>query len=68
MKPRRGVASENVFLCHSEEEVAKAGEVNFNANTWSTYNEKPSDVLIQEYLPGAEYVVDSVSRNGVHKA
>eukprot|EP00742_Colponemidia_sp_Colp-10_P002247 GILJ01002401.1.p1 GENE.GILJ01002401.1~~GILJ01002401.1.p1 ORF type:complete len:441 (+),score=62.74 GILJ01002401.1:110-1432(+) len=64
VKPVRSAGTDGVSLCYSSEDIRKAydaiiskpnllGEV----NTW---------VLVQEYLRGTEYVVDTVSRDGQH--
>ena len=65
VKPNQSAGSDDVFLCNSEEEV-KAGfdKINGAINGLGVVNE---GVLLQEFLEGKEYVVDSVSRDGVHK-
>lgn len=82
VKPFRGVASENVFLCDSLEKVQKAfqeidqnplfgegppeEEKEENGNDVSSV-EKLAKVLIQEFAQGEEYAIDIVSKNGEHK-
>ena len=57
--------SDDVFLCDSEESVRIAfDKINGAINNLGVRNE---GVLIQEFLQGTEYVVDSVSRDGVNK-
>jgi biotin carboxylase len=54
-----------VFCCTSEEEVKKGfDKINGAINGLGVVNE---GVLIQEFLEGTEYVVDTVSRDGVSK-
>jgi biotin carboxylase len=65
VKPVQSAGTDDVFLCTSKEEA----EVAFNrilgkVNGLGQINES---VLVQEFLVGKEYVVDKVSRDGVHK-
>uniref|UniRef100_A0A7S4C380 ATP-grasp domain-containing protein n=1 Tax=Chrysotila carterae TaxID=13221 RepID=A0A7S4C380_CHRCT len=65
VKPVEGAGSDGVFICDSHAQVRKAF-----ASLEGTKNVLGLDnysVLLQEYLKGDEYVVDSVSRDGVHK-
>jgi biotin carboxylase len=65
VKPMESAGSDDVTLCHSEAEVQKAfGNIMGKVNSLGCVNE---GVLVQEYLSGIEYVVDTVSLNGVHK-
>ncbi|GMI01569.1 hypothetical protein TrLO_g10212 [Triparma laevis f. longispina] len=65
VKPNQSAGSDDVFLCTSEEEVKKGfDKINGAINGLGVVNE---GVLLQEFLEGKEYVVDSVSRDGVHK-
>eukprot|EP01041_Mallomonas_annulata_P005443 gene5443-10923_t len=65
VKPYRGVASDGVFLCHSEEEVSTAFKTLFKQPKFGGgINDA---VLIQEYADGQEYAVDTVACNGVIK-
>ncbi len=65
MKPTNSAGSDGVKLCNSMEEAKEhfhhlltVEAVNGGYNT---------QVLCQEFLRGKEYVVDHVSRDGVHK-
>eukprot|EP00985_Skeletonema_marinoi_P033822 scaffold42277_cov153-Skeletonema_marinoi.AAC.1 len=65
LKPTDSAGSDGVKLCHSFEQAKEhfhhlltVEAVNGGYNT---------QVLCQEFLQGKEYVVDHVSRNGVHK-
>ncbi len=65
LKPTDSAGSDGVKLCHNFEEakvhfhhLLEVEAVNGGMNT---------EVLCQEFLRGKEYVVDQVSRDGVHK-
>jgi len=65
VKPCDGAGSEGVTVCKSEEQVRETfhslqGTVNVLGRT-------NREVLIMEFLAGDEYVVDTMSRDGVHK-
>ena len=65
VKPVDGAGSEGVHICDSPDAVRAAfasvqGSVTCLGHT-------ASEVLLMEYLGGDEYVVDTVSRDGVHK-
>jgi hypothetical protein len=62
VKPYRGVASDGVSLCRSIEEV----KVAFSAllNTPKYGGGKLDKVLVQEFLEGDEYAIDTVSSQG----
>ena len=65
IKPLDSAGGEDVTLCRDVKELEKAyfailGKVNGLGITNTT-------VLIQEYLDGTEYVVDTASRDGEHK-
>jgi len=65
VKPVEGAGSDGVFICDSPDAVRdafKALEGTKNALGLENYS-----VLLQEYLSGEEYVVDTVSRDGEHK-
>jgi len=65
LKPPRSVASDNVFCCRSVDEVRQAAEkILSGTNVLGCRN--PS-VLVQEFLAGTEYVVDTVSFDGKRK-
>ena len=64
-KPPKSVASDHVRLCRDERELREAAtsilvETNF-------LGESNPRVLVQEYLRGTEYVVDTVSHEGLAK-
>ena len=65
VKPVEGAGSDGVFICNTPEEVRRAfGSLEGTKNVLGLTN---YEVLLQEYLRGDEYVVDTVSRSGVHK-
>ena len=65
LKPAMSAGSEGVFFATTEAECRKFFDEIYGAtNVFGEINDK---VLVQEFLAGKEYVVDSVSVNGVHK-
>ncbi|CAM9876580.1 unnamed protein product, partial [Chrysoparadoxa australica] len=65
VKPLESAGSDDVFLCTSKDEVKGAfNHINGKVNGLGCINE---GALVMEYLDGTEYVIDSVSRDGVHK-
>ncbi|CEG40959.1 protein [Plasmopara halstedii] len=65
VKPVESAGSDDVALCHSIDEVRTAfGNIQGKINGLGLENHA---TLVQEYLDGTEYVVDTVSRNGVTK-
>lgn len=62
IKPFRGVASDGVFKCHSMAEAHQAFRKLFKSPTYGGgINEA---VLVQEFVCGTEYAVDTVACNG----
>lgn len=66
VKPVAGAGSEGVKLCHTAEEARAHFDTLMTAQLRA--GEVGAAVLVQEFLQGCEYVVDHVSRGGVHKA
>ncbi|CAM9387791.1 unnamed protein product, partial [Phaeothamnion confervicola] len=65
VKPLESAGSDDVFLCGSAQEVHDAFDrINGQVNGLGSVND---GALVQEFLDGTEYVIDSVSHNGVHK-
>ena len=65
VKPLDSAGSDDVTLCLSEDEVKQAfGNIMGKVNGLGLVNRA---VLVQEYLEGQEYVIDTVSRDGEHK-
>lgn len=64
-KPLRSVASDSVAVCRTESELARAYEaIAGRKNVLGIVNES---VLVQEFVDGQEYVVDTVSYAGHHR-
>jgi len=65
VKPVDGAGSDGVAICNSQDGVRKAfGSL---VGTHNVLGLACKTVLLQEYLKGQEYVVDTVSRDGMHK-
>jgi len=65
VKPIQAAGSDDVLKCTTLDETKAAfDKINGAINGLGVVNE---GVLVQEYLDGTEYVIDSVSRDGVHK-
>ncbi|VEU36174.1 unnamed protein product [Pseudo-nitzschia multistriata] len=65
LKPNEAAGSEGVKLCNSFEEAKEHFEA-LMASQLQVGGPCPS-VLCQEFLRGKEYVIDHVSRDGIHK-
>jgi len=65
LKPNEAAGSEGVKMCNSFEEAKEHFKVLMNSQL-QVGGDCPA-VLCQEFLRGKEYVVDHVSRDGVHK-
>jgi ATP-grasp domain len=64
LKPLRSSSNDGVTWCHSPEESVQAFRW---LNGRENVNSEPGDgVVAQEYLVGAEYLVNTVSRDGQH--
>jgi biotin carboxylase len=64
VKPLRSSSSDHVLRCGSEREVEAAVDAVLRSRT--VLDEANHAVLVQEYLDGTEYIVDTVSRDGRH--
>ena len=60
-----GAATVGVNICKDKESMIKAVEKSLTEN--NIYGEANEDILIQEYIYGEEYVVNTVSCDGVHR-
>ena len=67
MKPLRGCGSDLVFLCSSDSAVDACFEEISSAPMFGDLERRNGKVLMQEYVEGTEYAVDTVSRSGSHK-
>ncbi|WP_149088608.1 ATP-grasp domain-containing protein [Pseudomonas prosekii] len=63
-KPLDSAGSDNVFICHDALQLQNAIESILGATNLMMLNNE--SVLLQEYLTGAEYVINSVSHGGQH--
>ncbi len=62
VKPPKSAGTDNVTICHSEQEIETAFHAILGQkNRLDLINES---VLVQEFLVGKEYIVDSVTFNG----
>ena len=65
VKPLESAATDGVKICHSQEEVVQA----FNAIIGKNNNFvgiKNEEVLVQKYLQGTEYIINTVSYESKH--
>lgn len=65
LKPTQSAASDRVCLVRSLQEAQHAFDAILSKP--NVFQEENSAVLLQEYLRGPEFVVDTVSCSGVHK-
>jgi biotin carboxylase len=65
VKPPRGYGTDGVTVCNSHDEYRKA--VRSALVRTNKYSEPNRYAVIQEYLEGDEYHVDTVSSDGFHK-
>lgn len=64
LKPLSSSSSDHVFYCYTRSEIIQAFySIYKNKDLYEMTNEM---VLVQEYIAGDEYIVNSVSCNGVH--
>jgi hypothetical protein len=62
VKPLSSASSENVSICHGAPDVARAAAEVLGATTM--FEQPNTAVLVQSYLAGTEYIVDTVSCHG----
>ncbi|MGW0964756.1 ATP-grasp domain-containing protein [Streptomyces sp. NPDC002516] len=64
VKPLSSAASDGVYICHDAEEVTAAATAGLaSKDIFGTAN---TEILVQSYLKGTEYIVDTVSSDGEH--
>lgn len=64
LKPEQSGGSDHVFFCYSEQEIKDAFEKILNNITiFETSNQ---NVLAQTFLSGTEYILNTMSANGIH--
>lgn len=67
VKPKRGAASDSVFLVTSIDEMKEAFAEIIGSTVLGEIKQSHDSVLVQEFVTGTEYAVDIVSKNGQHK-
>lgn len=65
VKPVESAGSDGVKLCHTEEDARE--HFGLLMTSQRKCGAQGAAVLLQEFLRGVEYIVDHVSRDGVHK-
>ncbi len=65
VKPKYGAASVGVRLCSNRQEMIEAVREVFNMS--GVYGDDLNELVIQERINGQEYVVNTVSCDGVHR-
>ncbi|MCA1706299.1 MAG: ATP-grasp domain-containing protein [Actinobacteria bacterium] len=65
LKPVLSAGADNVIFCQTKDEVVTANDSIMSSD--DRYGRRNEVVLAQGYLAGAEYYVNSVSRDGVHR-
>lgn len=65
VKPLHGAGTDSVFICSSEDELEmRASSVLGSTHHLGLQNEH---ILVQEFIEGREYIVNTVSCDGVHR-
>lgn len=64
LKPIYGAGSTSVRICLNRDEFLESAKFLFN-NLMNEYGEELSELLIQERINGVEYIVNTVSREGI---
>lgn len=64
VKPKDGAGSVGVHLCHSRAEILKSVEEGLSTN--DIFGNVMDGILVQELLVGTEYIVNTISRGGMH--
>lgn len=64
VKPAKGVSSIGVSVCTTQAQLKKSIALAQSKENYSVTNKQP---ILQEYIDGEEYIVDTVSSNGIVK-
>lgn len=64
VKPARSAGTDNVHICTSFAECKKA--IDQVLETYNVFGERNSIVIVQEYVDGDEFMINTVSTNGIH--
>ncbi|KAL3917844.1 MAG: hypothetical protein SGILL_004520 [Bacillariaceae sp.] len=67
VKPVRGCASDDVFLCDDIEKVKSAFRRIHGSILFASQGKQHDSVLVQEFAVGQEFAIDTVSKNGKMK-
>jgi biotin carboxylase len=62
VKPQRSAGSDSVSICHDADEVARSARTILDVD--DLFCEANTTVLVQSYLDGPEFVIDTVSADG----
>lgn len=62
LKPTESAGTDGVYFCNNEEEIRIAFKAIYQQK--NLFGKNNDSVLIQEYIPGDEYIVDVVLKNG----
>ncbi len=65
IKPSSSVGTIGVHVCHSLEECIDAWHMDSDTAQWT--GGRIENVMIQDYIGGGEFIVNTVSREGVHR-
>jgi len=66
IKPVFGSSTEDVYLCSTIETLLEKYSIIMQSDL-NHYDISNKSCLIQEYIDGEEWIVNSISRNGIHK-
>ncbi|MGW1597283.1 ATP-grasp domain-containing protein [Streptomyces sp. NPDC002343] len=64
VKPLSSASADNVYICHTPDEVTTATRRILASRT--VFGEANTEVLVQSFLDGPEFSVDTVSAGGAH--
>ncbi|MFJ2995676.1 ATP-grasp domain-containing protein [Pandoraea sp. NPDC087047] len=64
LKPRMSMASDLISICDSRSTAMAMADAMFQ--TQDVFGNKNTSILAQEFIEGAEYMLDTVSLDGVH--
>lgn len=64
VKPLKSAGTDNVYFCYSENDVENAYTTILRSP--DLFEEKNTDVLVQAFQKGEEYIINAVSYDGIH--
>lgn len=65
LKPVYSCGSSGVRICLNRDEMIESAKLLFNST--NHYGNKNDELIIQEYIRGDEYIVNTVSHKGIHR-